>query len=90
MCPVPRAGPADFANQTRQLSRWSTSRIFESPRCMFGSDWPVCRLAASYTQVVELATAALATLSSTQRHDVLYGSAIRAYKLKLPDAYIGD
>jgi L-fuconolactonase len=64
--------------------------IFEPTRCMFGSDWPVCRLAASYTQVVELATSALATLSSSQRHDVLCGSAVRAYKLKLPDAYIGD
>ncbi len=62
----------------------SALEIFGSGRCMFGSDWPICRLAATYAQVVELATSALSALTSSERNGVLIGNAARAYKLNLP------
>jgi len=34
---------------------------------MFGSDWPVCRLAAEYPQVKGIIEPFLATLSDTER-----------------------
>ncbi|MFI1964968.1 amidohydrolase family protein [Streptomyces pathocidini] len=55
---------------------------FGPERLMFGSDWPVCRLAASYTDVVDAATALTATLSPTERAAVFSATATRTYGLK--------
>ncbi len=49
---------------------------------MFGSDWPVCLLAAEYAQVLDLALAATAGLSPAERDAVLAGNAARAYGLR--------
>jgi L-fuconolactonase len=54
---------------------------FGPERLMFGSDWPVCTLAATYEQVLELARAALAGLSAGEREAVLAGTASRFYGL---------
>ena len=48
---------------------------------MFGSDWPVCTLAASYAEVLELARSALAQLSATEQDAVFAGTARRFYGL---------
>ena len=54
---------------------------FGEDRIMFGSDWPVCRLAATYDQVVELASKATDHLTSTQL-DLFFGkNASRFYNL---------
>jgi L-fuconolactonase len=55
--------------------------LFGPERLMFGSDWPVCTLAASYAEVLELARAALAELSASERDAVLGGTACRFYRL---------
>jgi L-fuconolactonase len=52
---------------------------FGPERVMFGSDWPVCELAATYAQVRELADALLEGLSPAERDAVLGGTAARAY-----------
>jgi L-fuconolactonase len=54
---------------------------FGADRCMFGSDWPVCLLAADYGAVLGLVTAALAGASKSERAAVLGGTAIEAYRL---------
>jgi L-fuconolactonase len=54
---------------------------FGPDRVLFGSDWPVCELAASYARVVETAHALTAALSETERHQVFEGTARRAYAL---------
>jgi L-fuconolactonase len=54
---------------------------FGPARVMFGSDWPVCLLAASYAQVCEAAEQLTAHLSPTERADVFGGTAARAYRL---------
>jgi L-fuconolactonase len=55
--------------------------VFGPERVMFGSDWPVCRLAASYGQVRELAEALVAGLSPAEREAVFHATAAAAYRL---------
>jgi L-fuconolactonase len=57
---------------------------FGPERVMFGSDWPVCELAASYQQVMESAEALTAGLSAAERAEVFAGTAVRCYDLRLP------
>ena len=54
---------------------------FSSQRVMAGSDWPVCELAADYSQVWETTVALLTGLSATERDDVLGGVATTTYRL---------
>ncbi|MFC4113388.1 amidohydrolase family protein [Nonomuraea zeae] len=54
---------------------------FGPERVMFGSDWPVCLLAAGYEQVAEAADELCAGLSESERADVFAGTARRAYRL---------
>jgi L-fuconolactonase len=54
-------------------------QAFEPFRIMFGSDWPVCLLAASYREVVAAAQELTATLSSAERDDVFGETAARWY-----------
>src|SRR5262245_9338177 len=55
--------------------------VFGPHRMMFGSDWPVCLLAASYDQVLQAAEGLTAQLSAAERADVFGGTATRAYRL---------
>ncbi|MEN3307532.1 MAG: L-fuconolactonase [Micromonosporaceae bacterium] len=55
--------------------------VFGPRRCMFGSDWPVCTLAAGYPQVLDLAEALTEDLSPAERADVFAGAASRVYRL---------
>jgi L-fuconolactonase len=52
---------------------------FGPDRVMFGSDWPVCELAASYSEVRALAEALLEGLSPGERDAVLGAAATRVY-----------
>ena len=54
---------------------------FGADRLMFGSDWPVCTVAASYTQVVELVQDYLSRFSNEVRDAVFGGNAERFWKL---------
>ncbi|BBC38750.1 Amidohydrolase [Streptomyces graminofaciens] len=54
---------------------------FGPGRLMFGSDWPVCRLAATYTEVIAVARELTAGLGPAERHDVFTGTAVRTYDL---------
>ena len=55
---------------------------FGPDRLMFGSDWPVCLLAASYGRVEKALADALPPLSPTERADVFGGTALRTYDLR--------
>lgn len=48
---------------------------------MFGSDWPVCLLAASYEDVVNAARTLTGSLSPAERAAVFAGTATRVYGL---------
>ncbi|MFI9006122.1 amidohydrolase family protein [Actinosynnema sp. NPDC053489] len=55
---------------------------FGPRRVMFGSDWPVCLLAASYDEVLAAAEAVTAGLTAAERAEVFGGTAARAYRLR--------
>ena len=54
---------------------------FGSRRLMFGSDWPVCLVAGSYREVVNLAADYVKNLSVQEQQDFWGGNAIRFYGL---------
>jgi L-fuconolactonase len=55
--------------------------IFTPNRLMFGSDWPVATLAATYAEVVELAESLTIGLSSSEGESFWSKTAIHAYNL---------
>jgi L-fuconolactonase len=74
-------------------SRWRAEDIhpyldvvfetFGFDRLMFGSDWPVCLLAASYRQVAQLIDDYVAGLSAATREKLFGRNALRFYGLKV-------
>jgi L-fuconolactonase len=72
-------------------SSWTTSdlrpyvdhalTVFGPTRLVFGSDWPVCLLAASYSEVADAARVTLDSLTPTEQAAVFGGNAIRIYRL---------
>jgi L-fuconolactonase len=73
-------------------SRWSDDQLvpvldialesFGAERLMFGSDWPVCLLAADYARVVDALHRWAAPLSESERSCIFGGTAISAYQLE--------
>ena len=55
--------------------------LFGPERLLFGSDWPVCLLAAEYGQVLDLAGELLVSLSDAERRMVFHENALRLYAL---------
>jgi L-fuconolactonase len=76
---------------TLDRSGWSVDRLrpyahtvleeFGAARVMYGSDWPVCLLAARYAEVVDGAERLLADLTADERHLVWRGTAETVYQL---------
>lgn len=54
---------------------------FGFDRLMFGSDWPVCELAADYGRVLEALQECLGAISDSEKAAVLGGTATRFYHL---------
>jgi L-fuconolactonase len=55
---------------------------FGEDRLMFGSDWPVCLVAASYQTVVDAYRSALGNLPPDAEEKIFGGNAIRFYRLQ--------
>jgi L-fucono-1,5-lactonase len=55
--------------------------VFGPERLLFGSDWPVCLLAASYQQVFDATSAALSELSPAESAAVFGETATEVYRL---------
>ena len=55
--------------------------MFGYDRLMYGSDWPVCRLAGSYQQVIGAARNTLSSLTAEESAAVFGGNAARFYRL---------
>jgi L-fuconolactonase len=72
-------------------ARWTTAdlrpyfdvalRAFGPGRLMFGSDWPVCTLATSYSRWVEATGELIGALTPTERERIMGGTAVEAYRL---------
>lgn len=54
---------------------------FGTDRLMYGSDWPVCLLAADYPEMKKLVTDHIAHLSATEQAQIMGGNAASFYKL---------
>ena len=81
---VTEAGPGWVAGQITPYADRLLD-CFGPGRLMFGSDWPVCTLAAGYGDVLRLAVTALAgQLSEAELTAVLAGNAAQVYRLRLP------
>ncbi|WP_092546559.1 amidohydrolase family protein [Actinoplanes derwentensis] len=75
---VTEAGPGWTAEELRPFVE-TALELFGPDRLMFGSDWPVCLLTATYEQVVAVPTALLGG-----RPDGIFGrNAARVYRLEL-------
>ena len=55
--------------------------VFGPDRLLFGSDWPVCLLAATYEQVIDAARLAFAGLTEDERAGVFGATAARIYRI---------
>jgi L-fuconolactonase len=66
----------DLAPYVRRVLGW-----FGPERCMFGSDWPVCLVAASYDHVLQALRYGLRELDALEIEDVLGSTAGRVYRL---------
>lgn len=55
---------------------------FGPERLMFGSDWPVCLVAADYEQVIEILDKHIGQLSIDEQELIWYKNAERFYKLR--------
>lgn len=82
--------------QTIAPAGWTYARLapyidtaleaFGPGRLIFGSDWPVCTSAASYSRVCEVAQAACSGLSDRERAAVLAGNARVLYSAHCPES----
>ncbi|HVE19056.1 MAG TPA: amidohydrolase family protein, partial [Ilumatobacteraceae bacterium] len=55
--------------------------VFGPDRVIFGSDWPVCTLAASYRRIVDLADQFIEELSTDEQVAVFGTNATKIYEL---------
>lgn len=72
----------DFTAETFMPYSGHLLESFGPSRVMFGSDWPVCLLAASYPDVVNLAETLTTALTHAERELVFGGTATAWYGLK--------
>ena len=59
------------------------TKSFTPTRMIFGSDWPVCLLAATYRQSIDLMEQYTVSFSDAEKNNFWAGTASRAYGLKL-------
>lgn len=57
------------------------TEAFGTDRLLFGSDWPVCLLAANYSQCIQIVKDYFSTFTPTEQHNVLAKNAIEFYTL---------
>jgi L-fucono-1,5-lactonase len=57
---------------------------FGPERCVFGSDWPVCLVAASYAHVIDACGQAIGDLPIADRERIFGGNATELYRLPVP------
>ncbi len=77
---VTEASDAWSIAQIRPYAEW-VFEAFGPDRVMFGSDWPVALLRASYHEVVALTEELVAPLSAGEQAAIWGGAAMRAYRL---------
>jgi L-fuconolactonase len=75
---VAEADPAGWSVADLRPFVQTAIELFGTDRLMYGSDWPVCELAASYQEVMDAMVAILGGLPP----DIFGGTALRTYGLE--------
>ncbi len=78
------ATEADYRNWTENQLRPYIDVVLDAfgpDRVMFGSDWPVCLVAVSYTHWVQIVERAIAGFTSSEQEQIWAGTARKAYRL---------
>ena len=70
--------PADLRPYVRHALE-----LFGPDRCLYGSDWPVCLLAADYARVIGALRECVANLSPADQARIFGGSAVELYGLRV-------
>ncbi|MFF4568385.1 amidohydrolase family protein [Streptomyces sp. NPDC001410] len=78
---VTEAAPASWATVDLRPYAETALEAFGPDRLMFGSDWPVCTLAATYAQIIDTAGELTSGLSAAERTALYEGTAGRVYDL---------
>ncbi|WP_405667316.1 amidohydrolase family protein [Streptomyces sp. NBC_01166] len=83
---VTEADPRTWTVEDLRPYADTVMEAFGPGRLMFGSDWPVCRLAAGYTEVLDVARELTGQLGEDGQRSVLSDTARRVYGLRTPAA----
>jgi L-fuconolactonase len=78
---VTQADPRSWTAQTLKPYADHVLESFGPERLLFGSDWPVLKLAATYQSWLEAASSLLEALAPAARHALIAGNARRIYRL---------
>ena len=78
---VTEADPASWTTGDLRPYADTVLGAFGPGRLMYGSDWPVCTLAAPYGEVLATADELTADLGESERAEVFHGTATRVYRL---------
>ncbi|HWU07948.1 MAG TPA: amidohydrolase family protein [Streptomyces sp.] len=81
---VTEADPASWTVEDLRPYADTVIEAFGPGRLMFGSDWPVCRLAAGYTEVLGAARELTGRLGEDEQRSVFAETAQRVYGLRVP------
>ncbi|MFC8592227.1 amidohydrolase family protein [Streptomyces atroolivaceus] len=81
---VTEADPLSWTVEDLRPYADTAIEAFGPGRLMFGSDWPVCRLAAGYADVLDAARQLTGRLGEDEQRSVLAGTAQRVYGLRDP------
>jgi L-fuconolactonase len=68
----------DITPYVQRVLEW-----FGPERCVFGSDWPVCLVAASYAHVIDACGQAIGDVPVADRERIFGGNAVALYRLPL-------
>jgi L-fuconolactonase len=78
---------ADWKRWTVRDIRPYVQRVLEwfgPERCLFGSDWPVCLVAASYARVIDVCGQTIGDVAMADRERIFGGNAVAVYRLPVP------
>lgn len=74
---------SDWSQETFRPYLDHVLNSFSPSRMMFGSDWPVCLLAATYTDTINLMEEFTKNFTKSEQESFWAGTARRAYKLRV-------
>jgi L-fuconolactonase len=78
---VTEADWKNFSSETFKPYLDIVAQTFGTNRMMFGSDWPVCLVAASYDTVLQIVVDYFSSFSQDEKNSIFYNNAVEFYDL---------